>query len=399
MSIFNKDSLIPLASLVFGVLLTCAVYKWQKQPQPGVEAAVEKFDNLTESEQTNVRNIAGAHLNDPEYRARMAAVHQAVEKDPALLPKLTALNELLRKQDQRVQKRLMPGGEFAKNWVTQIEQLSRNDVYKVPDIRIPMSRNPDGTFSFLLITNDKVQSFFEAVITEPAPGPLQEKLDGLDKPGQTNERALTKIIWVIEQIHPALQAQGDSDSSAAAAQEISDELVNRLVDKDVAEKMGEWVRFRTRDFSNDPQKKRRAVAILLSTVVFHHYKERFNQVHVRGDRDKKAEFFSDQLDREGQLSVMHLDPAEAESRLDNTIIEQQHVSDPAIGSLSQDIRRIQIKAKLDFHGSSQGPGRGDRRGRGGSGGGGRGGLQGPRPSESGGGPPPGERGRPPARRD
>ena len=112
MSFLSKDNLIPVASIVAGMLVTFAFFQWQFQPDPTVEAAVKQFDELPESDQTNVRNIAGAHLKNPEYSKRIEAIHDAVEKDPSLLPKLTALDELLRKQDPRMHARLRPEGKF-----------------------------------------------------------------------------------------------------------------------------------------------------------------------------------------------------------------------------------------------------------------------------------------------
>lgn len=405
MSVFSKENMIPLMSLLTGMLVACGFFQWQQQPDPSVEAAVERFDGLTESEQTNVRNIAGAHLKNPSYSARMEAIHEEVQKDPALLPKLTALNELIRKQDRRVQSKLQPEGKFAEDWVQQVTELHRRDVSTSPVIEIRPIFGMEGSSPMAQISEDQVEEFFSAVLPDPLPADLQSKLEGLNKPDQTLERTLTKMIWVLQQLSPVpIPGKPFGPDSLKAKQRITDAMVPNLIDQNTARRIDESLVDRKPELADDPGRRNRTAAMSVCVSLFWHYERRFKEKHDPGDVYKST-FFQNELDTERRIALMKVDPADALSRLNGEIIEERNVANPDIKRLSQDIKetRGNLWSMLRRNFGS-GQRRGDRGGRGF--GGGRSGSPGPqgprRPDDErpprdrhpGDQPPGGERGRP-----
>lgn len=381
MNVFSKENMIPLMSLLAGILVACGFFQWKEQTDPAMEAAVERFDDLTESEQTNVRNIAGAHLKNPSYSARMEAIHEEVQKDPALLPKLTALNELLRKQDRRVQSKLQPEGKFAEDWVQQVTELHRRDVATPDVIEIRLGFGMDDSSPVAQISEDQVEAFLTAALPDPLPEELQNKLGDLNKSDQTLERECTKMIWVLRNLFPApVPGKPFGPESMEGWPRITDAMVAHLFDRAVVDQIGERLVERKPEMAGDPERRLRAVTMAVFASMFGHYESLFNKKHGPGDI-VKSKYFQSELDAERRIDLMKVDPADALRRLTGKIIEERNAANPHIEGLSQDIEKMRIIFERMRRIWGSGPRRGDRGDRGGSGrggyGGGRSGSQGP----------------------
>ncbi len=358
MSVFTKDSLIPLMSLSAGVLMATTFFAWRQQPSPEFFAAVAQFNALTEGEQTNVRNIAGSYLNDPKYKERIETIHAAVQQDPALLVKLDELDGLLRNQDRATRAKLQPDGKFADNWRQQVEELNRQNIFTEPMVKLwmPWMSTVERGPAIELVPEEKVDIFLDTLVPDPVPEELQVKLNDLNKTTHATERTLVKIIWLVRQQQPETKSGVD-------AQRVNDAASQYLVGSKIIQKMEEQISRWRSEFGNDNRDVNRSIASLLTRSLLRHYKDRFNRIHVPANSDP-AEIFSSELDRQRQLQLMRMDPADAKSHLDSEIIQNLHVSDPAIEALNQDLKDLesQIPRGLEMGGRGRGFGGGSRSG-------------------------------------
>ncbi len=347
MSLLSKDSLIPLTSLLAGILVTSLFFAWYQQPSAEVQAAIARFNELPESQQSNVRNIAAEYLKDLGYQQRIQAIHLAVEKDPTLLDKLHKVDSLLKSQDRPTRARLQSTDG---NWLQQVEELHRRQTTTGLMVKLGRPFNFGGEETIDLMAESQVGEFLDAIIGQPVPE-LATKLAGLDSPDHEDEQILTKLIWLARQLQP------DVESNIAPATVVTNGKAY-VVNPDVIAKMEEQIRRWRPDSRGDDQFVNRILSSILMRPLLKHYKDRFNQVHVPANSDA-VEIFEDEIDRRRQLELMQMDPIDARSQLNSEIIRHMKVTDPAIEALNQDLKELdsQIPRSFDMN-----------RGRGGSGG-------------------------------
>lgn len=336
MNLFCKDSLIPLTSLLAGIIVTSLFFAWHQQPTAEVQAAIARFNELPESQQSNVRNIAAEYVKDPGYQQRILAIHEAVKKDPTLLDKLHEVDNLLKSQDRPTRAKLQSKDG---NWLQQVEALHRRQTTTGPMVKLGRPFTFGGEESIDLMAESQVGEFLDAVIGQPVPE-LATKLAGLDSAEHEDEQILTKIIWLAKQLHR------DVESSINPAMVVTKGKAH-VVNPDVISKMEEQIRRWRPESRGDEQFVNRIVSSILIRPVFQHYKDRFNQVHVPANSDA-VEIFEDQIDRRRQLELMQMDPIDARSQLDGEIIRHMKVTDPAIETLNQDLKELDSQISRSF---------------------------------------------------
>lgn len=322
MSFFNKDSLIPLTSLLAGIVLTSVFFAWRQQPSSEVQAAIARFNELPELQQTNVRNIAAEYVKDPAYQQRIQAIHIAVEKDPALLEKLHEVDRLLKSQDPPTRAKLQSKDA---NWLQQVEDLHRRQVTTGPMVKTERPFGPGSGEPIDLIAESQVGDFLDQIIGDSG----SEELAGLDPETHRDERQLAKIIWLVKKLQP----EGESDIYRGRVLEACKTFKVRPDDIEKLEEMKARLRPDEHQFLN------RMMFFTIIRPLLKHYRDRFTQVHVPANSDA-VEVFDDEVDRKRQLELMQMDPVEARSQLNSEIIRHLRVPDPAIESLNHDLKEL-----------------------------------------------------------
>lgn len=326
MSLFSKDSLIPLASLLAGTVLASAFFVWRQQPSPGVQAAIAQFNELPESQQTNVQNIAAEYLKDPAYQQRIQAIHVAVEQDPTLLDKLHEVDSLLKSQDPPTRARLQSSDV---DWLQGVEQLHRRQTTAVSMVKLFRVTSSGGKGESVdLIAEKDVGEFLDEIIGESEG--LTGKLAELDPERHRDERILTKVIWLVKKMQPGVNGNVVCAKVVHAARQY-------MADSGIIQKVEEQAK-RWRSESRDDQAfLNRMISGMLIRTLLKHYVDRFNQIHVPANSDA-VEVFDGEIDRRRQVELMQMDPAVARSQLYSEII--RHVKDPAIEALNQDLKEL-----------------------------------------------------------
>ena len=300
------------------------------------------------------------------------------------------------KQDRRVQDKLLRNGKFADDWTQLVTELHRRDLATSPVIELRLGFGMEGSPPVAQISVEQVEQFFSEVLPDPLPKDLQDRLDGLDQPNQTLERALTKLNWVVRQVFPegGPSKKNVTAESNRGIQHVTSAMMAHLIDQTTFDKIADRFKEWRRDLRDDPRKASRLVTMFVCIQVFRHYEKQFKQIYDPGD-GMKSEFFQSSLSRGRQVELMKVDPADAVSSLTGEMIEEQYAANPEIERLSRDNRDVHdlMRASMGF-----GPPRSGREGR--SGMGGRSGFSGPgRPDNGGAGPPRngpgGDRRRPP----
>lgn len=369
MSYLNKDSVIPLASLLCGVVATLLLAGFVQQPQTQLQASAERFSRLSPREQEDIYARAKSYAGNfrEAERKRAEAIHEAVQQDPELLEKLTQLDELLKTADEETRAKLKPNGEFSENWVQLVNSFAEQHSKTVPtiEVRFPWpgsARDRDG----LEFSETQFERFLDDAIPQPTPQSLQTRLDDFRDTELHNERVLTKILWLIRELR---------SPDGVDAQAVTDAVEKHLI-TDPHSPTGERIlgflhwrptfggpppdgrpqprrpesgrpESRSSGRASEPDQDRRQAQLRflrMKPMLFlrdplRHYESRFNATYLPTNSDLAA-LFGQELNRDRQLALMRMDPTEAEKELHNKVIEHIPNSDQAIVALNADLQEV-----------------------------------------------------------
>lgn len=351
MSSLNKDSLIPLTSLLAGVLATCLFVAWRQQPQPELVAAEDRFGSLSAVEQEDVRNKAASYVrnSNEQDRLRIEAIHEAVQHDPSLLKKLEELNGLLKTLDEESRAKLEPNGEFAEDWVRLVQEFHHQYATAVPtiEIRLPGPPSPERKRNAIRFTERQFEEFLDAAISGEMPAALRSKLERFSSPEQQCEHTLTKIVWLSQQLLSEENTSVDSGQLMNVAME-------HLMQSEWRQRFQEFTGRKPQvDHIKDPRERSEALkqiqmrtARMKSSFVLMflkhalwHFEEAFHETHLPANSDP-AEIFETEMKRDRQLALMRMDPTDAGKVLESEIIERNSFTNQAVADLNKDIKDL-----------------------------------------------------------
>jgi len=385
-----KDNLFPVLSVMTGVAVAVLCTGWMERlekPDPEVQAAIDKFDQLEPGQQGRLlTQAAGFESKDAEYKERIISIHKAVADDPSLESKLRTLHEWWRPLDATQEAKIRSYDGHSAEWVNKVERAyveSRavNDVIVVWMLGPPPSQGGRRSVDF---TESQFELFLESIIPENTPSELDSKLSGFE-PDESCEITLTKIIWIMKQLRPPFGQSGRSPQPKGPPKGIFDlsqsSHLQQLFDADEWKLLSETtVRGRNNDEPNGSEDaRRRQSGVLVISCIWsglNHYRHVFMEKHL-GDRngdlrtllendDNLVDVFQ-QGDRSMQVALMKMDPSRAADslKMERLKMERERVNaeDTAVAGLINDLTELQRRWSFGGRGGmGRGPSYGGRGG-------------------------------------
>ena len=379
-----RQRLIPACAALIGMLTILILTPLMKPSDPQLEAAIQRFDGLDYLEQEDLRAKAEGFLSRPvEDQQRLQAIHTAVQEQPELQQKLQQLHSWWQtlKPGERSQLR-DSSGVFTADWTDRVqsEWTSRSQQANLITIHLPQwpPRPPGNERSEneLVFSVQQVDLVLNAVIPEPPPAELAERLNAFSKPGQVTERRMQKLIWVLQQVHPGQGLTGNEKPSAVTPEAVNQAIDDYLVDSPTRQKISELFsdarmmelnRFLPFGGDNRAAENLGRLKAAVSATFF--LRSTLEQLYIslrqtfsQDVQTELVDVFADDLSRERQIELMSEDPSDFSRELRDAVFTKRNAESPEMARLVSDTQAILSRdRRMPFRGGVDGR-RGDPRG-------------------------------------
>ena len=375
-----KDSLIPVLSVMAGVAVTVVCARWMerlKKPDPEVQVAIDKFDQMEPSRQDRLlTQAAGFESQDARYQDRIISIHKAVTDDPSLESKLRTLHNWWRPLDATQEAKIRSFDGDSAEWVRKVQRayVESHPADHVITVWVPGPPLPNGEWRFVKLTESQFEPFLNSILPKDVPSELASKLSGFE-PDERCEIILTKIIWVMDQMLNSSGPPGRSPQQKGEPRELFDSI--RIADMQKLFDAEDWkllseAAFKSRndDGTDGNEDARRRQAGILIASGLSHYARVFWQKHLGDQRsslstllqndDDLVDVFENHIDRSKQLTLMKIDPSHAAELLE---LERERVNtqDSAVAGLINDLNE-KLRSFRGRGGMQRGPSYGGRSG-------------------------------------
>ncbi len=387
-----KDNLFPVLSVMTGVAVTVLYAGWMERlekPDPEVQAAITKFDQLEPSQQSRLlTQAAGFEAKDAGYKERIISIHKAVADDPSLESKLRTLHDWWGPLHPTQEAKIRGYDGDTAEWVSKV-QRAYVDSHAADDVivvRVPRQPSSTGERRSVELTEAQFESFLESIIPEDTPPELDSKLSGFE-PNDSCEITLTKIIWVMGEVRGLFSQMGRPPQQKGPPNRPLMGIFDAIQLSDFRQffDAAEWKLLSETEFNgrkdDSPNRskefERLQTVILISACTrggMEYYSRVFEKKHrsapktLYENNDNLVDVFNNG-DRGMQLDLMKMDPSRAADllKMERLRMERERLNteDSAVAGLIKDLTELKRRSSFGGRAGMRGPGYGG--GRGGSG--------------------------------